>query len=32
MHIDMKQEEIDALFKKLDQNNDGEVTYEEFLV
>jgi Ca2+-binding EF-hand superfamily protein len=31
MHVDLKDEEIDALFTRLDRNNDGEVTYDEFL-
>ena len=31
MHLDLKPEELDALFKKLDLDNDGQVTYQEFI-
>lgn len=31
LHLGLKDDEIDALFKKLDINGDGSITYEEFM-
>ena len=31
LHLGLKDDEIDALFRKLDINGDGTITYEEFM-
>ena len=31
LHIDLKADELEALFKSLDKNGDGNITYHEFI-